>query len=222
VSLILNIDTAIDSASLCLAKDGQCIGLASNPSRADHAGWLQPAIKNLLQTHSFFLNELDAIAISAGPGSYTGLRVGLSTAKGLCFALNKPLIFVNTLQMMANGAIKEDAELLCPMIDARRMEVFTAIYNKSLNELVAPHNCILSNESFDAFLDRRIIFFGNGSLKFKELIFHPNAIFKELVTTAEQMISLSYSSFVKSSFEDLAYCEPFYGKEFYSPGIRVI
>jgi tRNA threonylcarbamoyladenosine biosynthesis protein TsaB len=124
--------------------------------------------------------------------------------------------------MMANGAIKEDAELLCPIIDARRMEVFTAIYNKSLNELVAPHNCILSNESFDAFLDRRIIFFGNGSLKFKELIFHPNAIFKELVTTAEQMVSLSYSSFVKSSFEDLAYCEPFYGKEFYSPGIRVI
>ncbi len=215
-------DTAIESASLCLAKDGKAVGFVSNPSRADHAGWLQPAIKNLFEEHSFLLKDLDAIAVSAGPGSYTGLRVGMATAKGLCFTLQKPLIFVNTLQMMASGAIREDADLLCPMIDARRMEVFTAIYNKALNELVAPHNCILSGESFSSLLINRIVFFGNGSTKFKQLVFHPNAIFVQLNSTAEQMISLSYKNFQEQQFVDVAYCTPFYGKEFYSPGVELL
>jgi len=133
------------------------------------------------------------------------------------------LILVNTLQMMAVSALKESASLLCPMIDARRMEVFTAIFDHALNPVIKPHNCILSENSFLEILSQRsIVFFGNGSNKFKTLVYHPNAIFTYLETTAEQMIGLSYQSLLKNSFADLAYCEPQYGKEFFSPAFKKI
>ena len=223
MSWLLNIDTAVETASVCLALDDKPIAVKVNPSQSDHASWLQPAIAALLLENNLSLKEIDAFAISAGPGSYTGLRVGMATAKGLCYALNKPLILINTLQMMAVGALKESASLLCPMIDARRMEVFTAVFDHDLTPVVEPHNCILSENSFLEILSQdSISFFGNGSNKFKSLVYHPNAIFKYLETTAEQMVGLSYQSLLKNSFADLAYCEPQYGKEFFSPAFKKI
>lgn len=221
MSWLLNIDTAVKLASVCLAKDDKKAGIKINPSQSDHASWLQPAIAELLHENDLRLKDIDAIAISAGPGSYTGLRVGMSTAKGLCYALNKPLILINTLQMMAAGALNETAALLCPMIDARRMEVFTAVFDHSLTSLIQPHNCILAQDSFiDLLSEHKIVFFGNGSEKFKSIVFHPNAIFKQLEATAEQMASLTYRSYLNKNFADLAYSEPLYGKEFFSPALR--
>jgi tRNA threonylcarbamoyladenosine biosynthesis protein TsaB len=159
--------------------------------------------------------------VSAGPGSYTGLRVSMATAKGLCYVLQKPLILVGTLKMMAVSALEIEADFFCPMIDARRMEVFTAVYDHHLNELVKPHNCILPDCNFLNLLDEgRVVFFGNGSSKFEPLVSHQNAIFKELETTAEQMVGLAYQSMKKNEFADLAYSEPLYGKEFFSPALR--
>ena len=221
MSWIINIETAVKTASICLAKDGELIGLKINHAQADHAGWLQPAIASLLNENKITLSEIDAFAVSAGPGSYTGLRVAMATAKGLCFALQKPLILVNTLEIMAAGAVAEPASLFCPMIDARRMEVFTAVFDQSLNIVIEPYNCILTEDSFTDLLSHdSIVFFGNGSEKLQKLLFHPNAIFKNIETTAQQMIELSYHSYLNNEFADLAYCEPFYGKEFYSPALR--
>lgn len=223
VSLILNIDTAIEIGSVCLAKDQKNLGIKINPSQKDSAAWLQPAIHELLKEQSFSINDIDAVAVSSGPGSYTGLRVGMATAKGLSYALGIPLIAINTLQMMAAGAIDVEADMLCPMIDARRMEVFAAIYDKNLNELLAPHNCIIDSESFKSFLEKgTIVFFGNGSDKMQPVVSNPNAIFKKIETTAEQMVLLSYQHFQMKKFEDVAYVEPQYGKEFYTPSSRKI
>jgi len=131
VSLILNIDTAVQSASVCLSENNDLIGLKINPSQKDHASWLHIAIEQLLKENAIDLQKLAAIAVSAGPGSYTGLRVGMASAKGLCYVLNIPLITVDTLKMMANAAVVENTDLLCPMIDASRMDVFAALFDKS-------------------------------------------------------------------------------------------
>lgn len=218
MSLILNIDTAVQTASVCLSQNGESIGLKINPSQKDHAAWLHIAIEELLQEHDHSLSSLHAIAVSAGPGSYTGLRVGMATAKGLCYALNLPLITVNTLKMMAVAAQDEPTDLLCPMIDARRMEVFTAVYNKTLTELVSPENIILSDTFLENLLEEcTITFFGNGSAKFSKLINNKNAIFRQLEATAAHLGQLAYLFYNQKEFADLAYSEPFYGKEFYSP-----
>src|SRR3954463_10682013 len=146
MSFILNIDTSIESAAVCIAENGTELHTISNSTKKDHATFLHNAIKNIIEITSIGLQSLDAIAVANGPGSYTGLRVGLATAKGLCYALNKPLILLNTLEVMAHAAIKETfntrhsvADILyCPMIDARRMEVFTGIYNEQIENIVKP------------------------------------------------------------------------------------
>ncbi|MEI6950571.1 tRNA (adenosine(37)-N6)-threonylcarbamoyltransferase complex dimerization subunit type 1 TsaB [Paraflavisolibacter sp. H34] len=222
MSILLHIDTAVQTASVCLAENGNPIGLAQNPSQRDHAAWLQAAIADLLRQNGLSLKQLGAVAVSAGPGSYTGLRVGMATAKGLCYALDLPLITINTLKMMAVAALDAEADLLCPLIDARRMEVFTAVFDKELNEIIAPYNCILTDSSYKELLDKQsIAFFGNGSNKLKELIKHSNAAFKEVNASAEHMTFLSYRDFQEKKFADLAYCEPFYGKDFFSPTFKV-
>jgi tRNA threonylcarbamoyladenosine biosynthesis protein TsaB len=221
VSYILNIDTAVVSASLCLAKDDQVLKLKVNPSQKDHASWLHVAIKDMMEEAGLSLNELDAIAVSSGPGSYTGLRVSMATAKGLCYALQKPLITVSTLKMMAVAAIDASTDLLCPMIDARRMEVFTAVYDHSLVEILSPVNIILEKESFKEQLHTSsILFFGNGSEKFKSLVTDSNAVFQNLEANAEHMTGLSFSQFEKKEFADLAYAEPYYGKAFYTTFVK--
>ena len=221
MSWILHIDTAVQTASICLAKNEKSIAVKLNASQNDHAAWLQPAIVSMLQEHSVSMKNLAAIAVSAGPGSYTGLRVGMATAKGLCYTLQIPLISISTLKMMAVSAVEENVNFLCPMIDARRMEVFTAVFDHSLNEIEAPCNQILSEASFQNLLDQsQVIFFGNGSNKFKTLVSHPNAFFKNIETTAVQMTGLAFEKMNNKEFASLAYSEPFYGKEFYSPAFN--
>ena len=215
--MILNIDTAVESASVCLAENGHAILSKSNAIPKDQASWIHNAIGDLVKEAGIALQDLNAIAVSAGPGSYTGLRVGMATAKGFSFALNIPLIAINTLRIMAFAARGEDNKLLCPMIDARRMEVFTAVFDSNLDEVMKSTNMILDENSFKSLLEAHdIIFFGNGSPKFESIIAHPHAFFKKISASALHMANLSYSMFLKQEFSDLAYSEPFYGKEFHS------
>jgi tRNA threonylcarbamoyladenosine biosynthesis protein TsaB len=231
MALILNIDTATDSASICLAKDGKEILLLKNDQQKDHAAWLHVAIQKMMQQSKLELPNIDAVAVTIGPGSYTGLRVGLASAKGICYALNKPLITLNTLLVMANAAANvhkvtkdsfgdsfgENAELLCPMIDARRMEVFTAIYKNDISLIKAPAAVVLTENSFEDLLaSNTICFFGNGSEKFKNIIKNPAARFSTVLYDAGSMIKLAESIFLKKEFADLAYTEPLYLKEFFT------
>ncbi|MCH5600314.1 tRNA (adenosine(37)-N6)-threonylcarbamoyltransferase complex dimerization subunit type 1 TsaB [Niabella ginsengisoli] len=130
--LILNIDTAIDKGSICISDGLNVITFDQNEKRNEQAGWLHEAIQNAFQKTGMDMKNLDAVAVSNGPGSYTGLRIGLASAKGFCYALKKPLICINTLQIMASAVKNKAKDLICPMIDARRMEVFTAVFNKEL------------------------------------------------------------------------------------------
>ena len=197
------------------------IELLSNPLQKDSASWIQTGIRQLMEIANIQLQQLSAVSISAGPGSYTGLRVGMATAKGLCYALNIPLVTINTLKMMAVAAQNEETDLICPMIDARRMEVFTAIYDKSLGEIISPHNIILDENSFGEILkNKKILFFGNGSTKFEALIKSTNAGFKQIEVNAKQLVTLSFAAYKQRLFADLAYSEPFYGKAFYSPAFN--
>lgn len=219
MSLILNIDTAVAGASIALSQNNRVLAFANNEAAKESAGWLQPAIRELMASSGFSLSALDAIAVSAGPGSYTGLRVGMATAKGLCYALNKPLIAVGTLEVMAAAAIKQvpDVQWFCPMIDARRMEVFTAIYNRELQVIVAPHNLVLDAGSFSAQLaEQQICFLGNGGDKFKPLVVAGKGVFAAVMSDAAQMATLAFQHYVIGDFADLAYTEPFYIKAFYS------
>ena len=218
MAIILNIDTAISTASVCLSKEAQSLQFALNSNRQDHASWIHIAIKNVIAEARLNVKDLEAIAVTIGPGSYTGLRVGLSAAKGLCFALDIPLISVNTLEVMAYAVINEEADLFCPLIDARRMEVFMAVYDKNMEVIISPCAMIIAQNSFDILLaSGKIIFSGNGSEKIKKVVCHPNAIFKNSTTTAADMVKLSENKFVEKKFADIAYTEPFYIKEFYSP-----
>ncbi|MGZ3881925.1 MAG: tRNA (adenosine(37)-N6)-threonylcarbamoyltransferase complex dimerization subunit type 1 TsaB [Flavisolibacter sp.] len=217
MSLSLNIDTAIETASVCLAKDDMSIGLKVNPSQKDSAAWLHVAIKELLYQTGFSMQALDAIAVTEGPGSYTGLRVGMATAKGLCYVLGKPLIVVNTLLTMANTAASGyDADLFCPMIDARRMEVFTAVYDKGMNIVLPPTNVILNELSFNGLPEGRLLCFGNGSEKFQKITKHKYASFARIEVNAASMVPLTYRRVIERNFTNLAYSEPYYGKDFHS------
>jgi tRNA threonylcarbamoyladenosine biosynthesis protein TsaB len=218
MALILNIDTATERASVCIADNDNILFIRFNEDAKQHASFLQPAIQELCSETNIQLKDIDAVAVSNGPGSYTGLRVGLSSAKGICFALKKPLILINTLTVMAEAGrnIAENAELICPMIDARRMEVFTAVFDKSLSILQKPAAEVLNEGSFQSFLNRsKILFFGSGAVKWQALTAHPNAQFSDLKHDASHLNSLSQSYFQNGDFADLAYAEPFYLKPFF-------
>ena len=218
MALVLNIDTAVNAASVCLAKDGHVLTLVKNEHQKDHAAWLHVAIKDVFTQNDLSMSAVDAVGITEGPGSYTGLRIGMATAKGICYALNKPLITLNTLLVMAYGAKEENTDLLCPMIDARRMEVFTALYTKDLSIVKNPIAITLNENSFDAELSTSTIcFFGNGADKFSKIINNPRAIFRNPRFDASSMIHLSEMKVQQKEYADLAYAEPLYLKEFYTP-----
>ena len=171
---------------------------------------------------SFDLKNIDAIAVTNGPGSYTGLRVGMASAKGLCYALNKPLITVGNLEALAFAAISEKGKdipgnaLFCPMIDARRMEVFTAIYNKELQEILPACAMVLDTESFKNFNEKHhILFNGSGALKWSKIAAHENSTFLFDTDITEAISKLSYKKFKQGDFTDLKYSEPLYVKEFF-------
>jgi tRNA threonylcarbamoyladenosine biosynthesis protein TsaB len=218
MAIILNIDTAVDSASVCLAIEAKPIQFAINNNQKDYASWLHPAIIKLISNTELNLHDIEAIAITIGPGSYTGLRVGLAAAKGLCFVLNIPLIAINTLEMMASAIKETDADYLCPLIDARRMEVFMSVYDKYMQEIIKPSAIIIEPDSFNTLLaSGKIIFSGNGSEKLKNIIVHSNAIFNNSKATASDMVHLSEKKFAEKKFADMVFAEPLYIKEFYSP-----
>ena len=218
MNLILNIDTAVDTASVCLSQNGEVLQLISNGRQKDHASWLHVAISKILKDAGYQMNNVQAVAVSIGPGSYTGLRVGLSTAKGLCYAMNIPLIAIGTLDIMAFAVRDTDADLICPMIDARRMEVFTALYDKNLKQLIAPYAMILNDTSFaDSLASGKMIFLGNGSHKLQTIISNKNAFFSSAEATAAHLGQLSNKNFIRKEFVDLAYIQPLYVKEFYNP-----
>lgn len=225
MAIILNIDTATEHASVCLAEESSIIAYEESKEQKNHASFIQPAIDKICKNLKFDLNKIDAVAVSNGPGSYTGLRVSLSTAKGICYALQKPLITLNTLDVIAAAGfteIKEKYEhqmpfLVCPMIDARRMEVYMALY-KSEKELVEDYKAyILTENSFKNYFEKNLIYFlSSGSWKFKQVCNHENARFLSLEISAKSMVSISLNDFREKKFADLAYCEPYYLKEFYT------
>jgi len=218
--LILHIETSTDLCSVALSHGSLCLAVRENSEGRNHATMLAPFIDDLLCANNVSTNQLDAVAVSSGPGSYTGLRIGLSTAKGLCYGGNIPLIAVSTLQAMSMGfTLQHDvpaSALLCPMIDARRMEVYTALYDKDGRQVEKISAEIITEQSFASWLDeRQIYFFGNGADKCRSTITHPNALFPENFThSALYMISPALQSYTRKQFEDAAYFEPFYLKDF--------
>jgi len=217
MSLVLNIDTALDTASVCLSENGNLLRLSRSENQKDHASWLHTEIAVLLQQCGYKTHDLAAVAVSIGPGSYTGLRVGLAAAKGFCYALTIPLITVNSLKIIALAVKNEGIEMICPLIDARRMEVFTALYDKELREKLSPHAMLVNEKNFASFLSQgKVLFCGNGVKKVQPLISDTNAFFSQTMAGASQLSQLSFNCFTNKEFADLAYTEPLYIKEFYS------
>ena len=214
---ILQINTAFSEASIAISCNGELLLEMQNPDQYDHAAFLQPAILELCTKTNIPLKELHAVSVVNGPGSYTGLRVGLASAKGICYALNIPLICINTLEWMAVGNASNNHEWICAMIDARRNEVFTALYDQVGNLLMPATAMVLDENSFEPELEKHPIrFIGNGAEKWKALCQHKNASFPSSLENAEHLASLSFQCYTKTAFADLAYSEPFYIKEFYS------
>lgn len=221
MAILLNIDTSQEQASLCLARGEAIIGERVNEQQHDHASWIHAAIQELLAESGLLLSQLDAIAVTNGPGSYTGLRVGMASAKGLCYALSKPLICIPTLEMMAYAARNTSATLICPMIDARRMEVFSAIYDKNLNVVVPPEAVILEPATYHSYITAHpVCFFGSGSKKLQPLLQSQHAQFEDIPFSATHMASISFRKFKLQDFASLTYAEPLYIKEFYTAARR--
>ena len=215
-SLILNIETATTNCSVALAKDGKTIAiLEENDKNYSHSERLHVYINEILAKAKKTLKDLDAIAVSKGPGSYTGLRIGVSAAKGLCFSLDIPLISVNTLEALAHQ-VKIDRGFIIPMLDARRMEVYSAIYNHKQELIRDTEAQILDENSFKDLLNKdQVYFIGSGVEKTKELLQHKNACYiEDKLPSANEMSMLSYEKYKKSDTEDVAYFEPFYLKDF--------
>ena len=216
MAYILNIETATTNCSVALSKNGAVVGFKEDNSLGySHAERLHVYIDEVLKSANISTDQLEAIAISKGPGSYTGLRIGVSAAKGLCYALSLPLISVPTLEALAHQ-IDDPKGAIVSMLDARRMEVYSAIYDAQLNEIRSTEAEVLTLESFQVILELSPVYFiGNGVAKTKEIVVHKNAQFIEnKLPSARQMCELSYDKFVINDFEDVAYFEPFYLKDF--------
>ena len=214
---ILNIETSTKACSVALHKNGELIVCREDiTANFSHSEKLLKFISELFSDEKLSLSDLDAIAVSMGPGSYTGLRIGVSTAKGLCYGLDIPLISISTLKAMSFGmALEIKADLYCPMIDARRMEVYSAFFDINNTEVRKIQADIIDENSYKKELEKKVVFFGDGSEKLIEKIKDKNAIFvSDIHPSAKNMGLLSYQKFTKSLFEDLAYFEPFYLKDF--------
>ena len=214
---ILNIETSTKACSVALHKNGELIVCREDvTANFSHSEKLLKFISELFSDEKLSISDLDAIAVSMGPGSYTGLRIGVSTAKGLCYGLDIPLISISTLKAMSFGmALEIKADLYCPMIDARRMEVYSAFFDINNTEVRKIQADIINENSYKKELEKKVVFFGDGSEKLIEKIKDKNAIFvSDIHPSAKNMGLLSYQKFTKSLFEDLAYFEPFYLKDF--------
>ena len=217
MSLILNIETATKNCSVSLANNGNLVAFKElNDGNYSHGENLHVFIEDVIKKANINFNDLDAIAVSKGPGSYTGLRIGVSTAKGLCFSLDKPLISIPTLEALAHAIKIEEKAVIVPMLDARRMEVYSAVFNSSHIQIRETQAEIINEHSFKDYLEKgNVYFLGDGAEKCKQVIKHKNAIFLEgYFPSSKEVAQLSYEKYKKSDIEDVAYFEPFYLKDF--------
>lgn len=217
MALILSIESATKNCSVALAADGEVISLKEiHEEKFSHAEKLHSFILEVMASADRKLAEIDAVAVSKGPGSYTGLRIGVSTAKGLCYALDKPLVSVPTLESLARQVEIADGGVIVPLLDARRMEVYSAVYNQEYAEIRETRAEIMEEGSFSDYLDEQsVCFLGDGAAKTQEVIKHPNAVFiKDRYPSAREMAHIAERKVSDKQFEDLAYFEPFYLKDF--------
>ena len=216
LSFILHIETSTKNCSVSIANCGNLISLKEiNTGDYSHAEMLHPLIKEALLESKLTIKEINAIAVGKGPGSYTGLRIGVSAAKGLCFANDIPLISINSLEILAHSTTIDKGYII-PMIDARRMEVYSAIYDESYTLIRETKADIIDEHSFcDKLQNHTVYFLGDGAEKCKETIVHKNAVFiKNAFPSAKEMTQLSYDKYKENKTEDIAYFEPFYLKNF--------
>ncbi len=221
MAAILLIETSTDCCSAAICKENTVIAKMKDTAPKVHASRLVPMIYDILEAASMTMKQIDAVAVSGGPGSYTGLRVGVSTAKGLCFGAGTPLISIDTLDILAAEGREsgERPDFIVPFIDARRMEVYSAVYSGGGIRDSEVEPVILDGNSFRGLLEQgKVLFIGTGVDKFAEICTHPNAVFKECFPTAPYMAELALQAYGQKKFEDIAYFEPFYLKEF-QPGI---
>lgn len=221
MSCILNIETSTETCSVAVAQDGGIIFEKINNEPNSHTKYLAKFVEEALSFAESHAIPLDAVAVSSGPGSYTGLRIGVSTAKGICYGKNVPLIAIPTLKLLCvkpllSDDIEDENALLCPMIDARRMEAYTAIYDRALREVREVKAEVIDANTYNEWLDKGLVyFFGNGAEKCKGIINHPNAKFIDnVIPTAKSMLPLAELAIAKGQYEDVAYFEPFYLKDF--------
>lgn len=219
---ILCIESSTGVCSVALAENGNLLDLKEDQSGLNHSKLLTAFVQDILKENNLQVRDLAAVAVSEGPGSYTGLRIGVSAAKGICYAAGIPLIAISPLKAMAHQVAQDLAQenrepsLLVPMIDARRMEVYRNIYDLQLNELEKTDAVVIEPGTFDKYLSKQsVFFFGNGADKCKEVLQHPNAHFlANVITSAKNMLSLATGKLEKHDFVDVAYFEPFYLKNF--------
>jgi len=228
---ILNIETSTSVCSVGISIDGKIVSIQESHTKNSHAEQITLFSEKVISDAGLKFSDLDAVSVSKGPGSYTGLRIGVSTAKGYCYGLDIPLISIGTLAAMAAGMKIQLADknysdniLFCPMIDARRMEVYTAMFSNNLDKVVDVTAKIIDSESFaDKFLKHKLIFAGDGASKCKEVLAHqPNAIFhNEFYPSASYQSIIAEQKYLDKDFEDTAYFEPYYLKEFIAGKPRV-
>lgn len=225
MSLLLLLDTTGTKTSVAISRDENCLVLLEEEFPNSHAQKITLLIQEALHSQSLLLSDLEGVVINSGPGSYTGLRIGAATAKGLCYGLNIPLMAINGLEALSIG-IRETLknkgsypDQYCPLLDARRMEVFMAVFNQDMKPERNSQAEIISNEIFEPILKSRTLFFGSGAKKLKEsLPPHPNALFDlDFKNSARDLCKPGQNAFAKKKFENLIDFEPFYLKEFYSP-----
>lgn len=213
---ILCLETATTNCSVGIAKDGQLKLLKEDNSKGySHAEKLHVFINEILRESNLKVEDLDAVAVSKGPGSYTGLRIGVSAAKGLCFSQDIPLISIPTLDLLAQK-LPENSGYVIPMLDARRMEVYSAVFDENRQQIRVTKAEVLEEDSFIKYLERdEVHFIGNGVAKFEDICKHPNAVFhKQEFPSAKEMVAIAELKYKKSDIEDVAYFEPYYLKDF--------
>ena len=217
MAIILHLETATTNCSVSISKDNEIIVLKENNAASySHSEQLHVFIKEALKEASLSFSDLDAVAISKGPGSYTGLRIGVSAAKGICFSLDIPLISIPTLQSMANQVDLKPGELVIPVLDARRMEVYSCVYDNNYQEIRETRAEVINEESFVEYLgENKVYVMGSGAEKCRGVLQHPNFIFNEsVVPSAKDMVSMAFEKYESKQFEDVAYFEPYYLKDF--------
>jgi len=216
--LILHINTALETAYAGISQNNTLLCFRENHIQNQHASFLHLAIQDLCKEIGIAISEIDVVSLVNGPGSYTGLRVGLATAKGICYAIDKPLVSCSTLEWLAKTFEGEKVDLICPLIDARRMEVFTALFTPTMHQIIENQAKIIDENSFeDELQSKKILFTGNAVAKLPENIKnHPNAIFPNKTAGLNEQIELALAAMQQKNYTDILFSEPIYAKAFYS------